>query len=72
MSAAQDGDLTARAATTTAYRVRLLRLAAGHGEEPSVEAEAGAWLEAEREAKIDAIHGMIQSYLEALNRSQSA
>lgn len=52
----------------TAYRVRVLRLAAGHDENEGVEAEAGALLEAETAMKIEGIHGMVESYIEALNR----
>ena len=53
----------------TAYRVRVLRLAAGHEEDEAVEAETGALLEAETAMEISGINSMIQSYIEALKKS---
>ncbi len=44
---ARAGELDARAGALMAHRVRIGRLIAGHTEEASAEAEAGALLEAE-------------------------
>jgi len=43
---ARDGDISLRAECLTAHRVHVLRLAAGHDEEATDEAEAGGILEA--------------------------
>lgn len=45
-AAYDDGEINTRAACVTAYRVHVLRLAAGHDEHPSDEAAAGSILEA--------------------------
>jgi hypothetical protein len=53
----------------TAYRVRVLRMGAGHDEEETVEAEAGGILDAETALEIHGLHVMVESYMEALNRA---
>lgn len=59
---ARKGDLRARAIASTAYRVRIARLAAGHDDdEESAEAEAGALLEAEEAFNL---HRLCEMYVE--------
>jgi hypothetical protein len=52
----------------TAYRVRVARLAAGLEDDETVEAAAGALLEADTAAGIHGLHEMVRSYIEAMNR----
>lgn len=47
VSVRDGGDLTRRAVAQTAYRVHILTLGRGEAEEPTIEAEVGAILEAE-------------------------
>ncbi len=47
-----------------AARLHEARLMAGHDDEESVEAEAGAFLEAETAIEIHGLHEMVRSYLE--------
>lgn len=56
----------ARAEALRASRVHELKLAMGHEDEESIEAEVGALLQAETAAEIHDIHSMIESYLEAM------
>ena len=59
---AREGDLRARALASTAYRVRIARLAAGHDDdEENAEAEAGALLEAEEAFNL---HRLCEMYAE--------
>lgn len=58
MRRARDGQLGVRAAALTAYRVRIARLAAGHDEDESPEAAAGALLDAETAHLIQRLHEM--------------
>ncbi len=61
--------MDARIAAATAYRVRLIRLAAGGDDfDESVEWEAGAILEAEKDHEAHNIHEMIKSWIEAHNK----
>jgi hypothetical protein len=65
---ARDGELHTRAIAMTAYRVRVARLAAGLEDDETVEAAAGALLEADTAAGIHGLHEMVRSYIEAMNR----
>lgn len=55
-----------RAELMAAHRVQIARLAAGYDDEVSLEAEAGALLEAETANEIHGLHEMVKGYLEAL------
>lgn len=54
----------------TAHEVHVLRMAAGHDEEPNEEAEAGSRIKACESAEIQGINAMFRSYIEALNKSK--
>lgn len=58
----------ARAKLIRAARLHEARLIAGHDDEESVEAEAGAFLEAETAVEIRGVHEMIRAWLEAQAR----
>lgn len=48
-----------------AARLHEARLIAGHDDEESLEAEAGAFLEAETAVEIHELHGMVHAWVEA-------
>lgn len=54
-----------RAKAMRAARLHEARLMAGHDDEESVEAEAGAFLEAETAVEIHGLHAMVRAWLEA-------
>lgn len=60
---ARAGNHNTRADAKTAYRVRVLRLAAGHEEEESDLAAAGALLEAATDWETQDLHRLVNDYL---------
>ncbi len=59
-----------RAPLIRAARVYEARLIAGHDEEPSIEAEAGAILEAETAINIQRIHSIAEAWAEAASKGE--
>lgn len=59
--------MEARAEAMTAYRVRMMRLSRGEEDEETIEAMAGAWLEAETAHEI---HQLREMYLKVHSNSE--
>lgn len=69
VAAREQGDISTRATCIEAHEVHVLRLAAGHDETRSEEAEAGALLKGYYQAEAQGVNLMLQSLMEALNKS---
>lgn len=61
-----NGNVVVRAACLTAHRVHMLRLAAGHDEAPSEEAEAGALLNALAQHDAQILSENFAGFLESI------
>jgi hypothetical protein len=71
MRESEAGNLATRAACMRADRVHVLRLAAGHAEEPSVEADAGALLAAKDAVEAHQTHETMIAIVKALAGASS-